>query len=70
MHPEDRNKNVVNTPYVENTLDDIQIIATEETDERPLMRRFTSAVTELVLSACFWAIIITIGIIILVSFFK
>lgn len=55
MHPDDYDSkrlksNIEATPYIEETL--------EEPKQKTAMQRFTVAVTELVLAACFWAIVI------------
>ena len=58
MHPDDSKENIVNLPYIEETLDDVKVVTLEEPKQKTAMQRFTAAVTELVLSACFWAIVI------------
>ena len=61
MHPDDSKRlksDIEVTPYIEETLDDVKVVSLEEPKQRTAMQRFTAAVTELVLAACFWAIVI------------
>ena len=59
MNPDDSKEKIVNLPYIEETLDDVKVVSLEEPRQKTAMQRFTAAVTELVLAACFWAIVIS-----------